>query len=444
MLVDDPCYFNFQALLRAHRAKSSACPTRRPDPILALFAEVLAAHRPRLYITNSALHNPTGATLSPQTAHRLLNAAAAHDLTIVEDDIFADFEPEPSPRLAALDGLSSRDPDRQLLQDPVGLDPLRLHRGAGRLDRGPGRPSGRDQLRRAEPGRRRAGRRRLERRQRPMDCLVFQRSTWPFVPYHRVTAEAAMQIRIGYEIMYDCPQPTPMLLLLRVHPTREADLLSPDEVITQPRVPVQSYIDGFGNHCSRITAPPGRITLSTEAIINDSSQPDLVVPHAAQVDVRHLPPEHLVFLLGSRYCETDELTETAWSLFGTRRSAGRGCRRSAISCTTTSIRLHGGAPRPKSAGDVYKEKTGVCRRLRPSRRHLLPLHEHPGALCTGYLGDIGVPEDPEPMDFSAWFEAYLDNHWYTFDARHNVPRIGRILIGRGRDAADVPSPTASA
>jgi len=106
VLVDDPCYFNFQALLRAHRARiiSVAYTPAGPDP--ARFAEALTAHRPRLYITNSALHNPTGATMSPQTAHKLLNAAAAHDLTIVEDDIFADFEPEPSPRLAALDGLA--------------------------------------------------------------------------------------------------------------------------------------------------------------------------------------------------------------------------------------------------------------------------------------------------------------------------------------------------
>jgi len=106
VLLDDPCYFNFLALLRAHRVRIVGVPFTPAGPDPARFAEVLATHRPRLYITNSALHNPTGATISPQVAHRLLNAAATHDLTIVEDDIFADFEPDPSPRLAALDGLS--------------------------------------------------------------------------------------------------------------------------------------------------------------------------------------------------------------------------------------------------------------------------------------------------------------------------------------------------
>ncbi|HEX2114735.1 MAG TPA: PLP-dependent aminotransferase family protein [Alphaproteobacteria bacterium] len=106
VLVDDPCYFNFLALLRAHRAKIVSVPYTPTGPDIARFNEALGAHRPRLYVTNAALHNPTGATLSPQTAHRILTAAAAHDLTILEDEIFADFEPEPSPRLAALDGLS--------------------------------------------------------------------------------------------------------------------------------------------------------------------------------------------------------------------------------------------------------------------------------------------------------------------------------------------------
>jgi DNA-binding transcriptional MocR family regulator len=106
VLVDDPCYFNFQALLRAHRAKIVSVPFTPNGPDIALFNEALSLHRPRLYVTNAALHNPTGATLSPKTAHQVLTAAAAHDLTIIEDEIFADFEPEPSPRLASLDGLS--------------------------------------------------------------------------------------------------------------------------------------------------------------------------------------------------------------------------------------------------------------------------------------------------------------------------------------------------
>jgi transglutaminase-like putative cysteine protease len=247
-----------------------------------------------------------------------------------------------------------------------------------------------------------------------------------------------MRIRIGYELIYSCPQPTPMLLLLRVHPTREADLLSPDEVVAEPRVPVQSYIDGFGNHCSRLTAPAGTIRLSTDTIIISSSEPDLVVPHAAQVDVRHLPCEHLVFLLGSRYCETDELTETAWSLFGT---TPLGWPRVQAICDFVHHHIefdYMAARLTKSAVDVFKEKKGVCRDFAHLAVAFCRCMNIPARYCTGYLGDIGVPPDPEPMDFSAWFEVYLDNHWYTFDARHNEPRVGRVLIGRGRDAADVP------
>ena len=167
VLVDDPCYFNFQALLRAHRVKIVSVPYTPTGPDIALFNEALAAHRPRLYVTNAALHNPTGATLAPQTAHRILTAAAAHDLTIVEDEIFADFEPEPSPRLASLDGLSRVIRDRQLLQDALGLDTLRLHRRPAGLDRGPRRSAGGDELRRAEPGRGRARVRDAARRQLP-------------------------------------------------------------------------------------------------------------------------------------------------------------------------------------------------------------------------------------------------------------------------------------
>ena len=247
-----------------------------------------------------------------------------------------------------------------------------------------------------------------------------------------------MRIRLGYDIAYECPQATPMVLLLRVHPSRENDLLGPDEIVTEPPVPVQSYLDGFGNLCSRLTAPAGLIRLSTDTVVRSSPSPDLVVPDAPQVDVRQIPSEHLVYLLGSRYCETDELSEIAWSLFGT---TPLGWARVQAICDFVHdrIRFDYMQARPtKSAFDVYEERTGVCRDFAHLAVTFCRCMNIPARYCTGYLGDIGVPKDPAPMDFSAWFEAYLDHRWYAFDARHNRPRIGRVLMGRGRDAADVP------
>jgi transglutaminase-like putative cysteine protease len=247
-----------------------------------------------------------------------------------------------------------------------------------------------------------------------------------------------MKIRVGYKISYACPQPTPMLLMLRVHPSRENDLHHPDPVMTDPSVPVQTYIDGFGNLCSRLTSPAGPITLTTDTVVETSPVQDLTVPDAVQVPVPQLPSELLVFLLGSRYCETDKLSEIAWSLFG---ATPLGWQRVQAICDF----VHGhitfdymAARATKSALEVYHERTGVCRDFAHLAVALCRCMNIPARYCTGYLGDIGVPVDPNPMDFSAWFEAYLDGRWYTFDARHNRPRIGRILMARGRDAADVP------
>ena len=247
-----------------------------------------------------------------------------------------------------------------------------------------------------------------------------------------------MRIRLGYEIAYQCPQPTPMLLMLRVHPSRENDLVAPDLIGVTPGVPVQSYIDGFGNLCSRITAPAGLVRLHGDAFIADPRVPDEFSPNAHQIDVRYLPSEQLVYLLGSRYCETDKLSEIAWALFA-NAPMGWGRVQAICDFVHNHIRFdYMQARSTKSAADVYAEGTGVCRDFAHLAIAFCRCMNIPARYCTGYLGDIGVPADPAPMDFSAWFEAYLDHRWYTFDARHNVPRIGRVLIGRGRDAADVP------
>ncbi len=247
-----------------------------------------------------------------------------------------------------------------------------------------------------------------------------------------------MQIRLGYDISYECPQPTPMLLLLRVHPSRANDLLGPDEIHTEPQAPVQSYLDGFGNLCSRVMAPAGVFRMHTLTTIESSPVQDLIAPDAQQIPVQWLPSELLVYLLGSRYCETDKLSEFAWQQFG---STPPGWARVRAVCNFVHAHIrfdYMTARSTKSAFEVFHEGTGVCRDFAHLAVTLCRCLNIPARYCTGYLGDIGVPPDPAPMDFHAWFEAYLDDRWFTFDARHNIPRIGRVLIGRGRDAADVP------
>jgi transglutaminase-like putative cysteine protease len=246
-----------------------------------------------------------------------------------------------------------------------------------------------------------------------------------------------MQIRAGYELVYDCPQPTPMLLLLSVHPSRSGDLQTPHEMSFDPPIDATHYRDGFNNVCTRIVAPSGRLTISSKFIVGDPGTPDVVVPEAEQHPVQELPDETLVYLLGSRYCETDRLSETAWSLFA---NAPRGWGRVQAICDYVHAHVTFGyqyARSTKTAWDVFMERQGVCRDFAHLAVAFCRCMNIPARYCTGYLGDIGIEAVDEPMDFSAWFEVYLGGHWHTFDARHNKPRIGRILMGRGRDASDV-------
>jgi len=162
-----------------------------------------------------------------------------------------------------------------------------------------------------------------------------------------------------------------------------------------------------------------------------------VVPNAAQVPLQELPDGALVYLLGSRYCDTQKLTDLAWSMFG---SISGGWQRVQAICNYVHHRIKFGyhfARNDRTADEAHEERDGVCRDFAHLAVTLCRCMNIPARYCTGYLGDIGVPRDPAPMDFSAWFEVYLDGRWYTFDARHNHPRIGRIVIARGRDAADV-------
>lgn len=247
-----------------------------------------------------------------------------------------------------------------------------------------------------------------------------------------------MKIRIGYELIYECPQPTPMILTLNVHYSRISDMIVPDHLIADPPVPITAYRDSFGNWCSRIVAPPGLVSLSTDAMVRDTGLPDVIVPEAQQTPVETLPDEALPFLLGSRYCETDRLSETAWALFDKEPT---GWARVQAICDYVHHHIVFGyehARSTKTAWEAFHEKTGVCRDYAHLGVAFCRCMNIPARYCTGYLGDIGMPPPYGPMDFAGWFEAYLDGHWYTFDPRNNIPRIGRVLIARGRDAGDVP------
>ena len=246
-----------------------------------------------------------------------------------------------------------------------------------------------------------------------------------------------MQIRAGYEITYACPQPTPMVLLLSVHPSRMPDIAGAHRIVLDPPVEPHDYRDAFDNICTRVTAPAGELTISTDFVIADPGTPDIVAPEAEQLPVQALPDDVLVYLLGSRYCDTDHLAGEAWAMFG---NGPTGWGRVQAICDYVHERLSFGyqhASATRTAWDGFREQRGVCRDFAHLAITLCRCMNIPARYCTGYLGDIGIPPVPDPMDFSAWFEAYLGGRWYTFDARHNTPRIGRILMARGRDATDV-------
>jgi len=246
-----------------------------------------------------------------------------------------------------------------------------------------------------------------------------------------------MEIKVGFELTYAAVQPTPMVIMLNIHPSRQADIIGKETVVAEPDVPIRFYHDSFGNICGRLVAPAGGVTLKGRALVRDTGLPDEVMPTAQQLPIEQLPNELLLYLMPSRYCETDKLTDIAWSLFAKTRP---GWER--VAAITEFVHKHvtfgyEHAHHMKSAHDVYEQKTGVCRDFAHLALAFCRCMGIPARYCTGYMGDIGVPPDPAPMDFSGWFQVWLSGKWFTFDARHNIPRRGRILMGTGRDAADV-------
>src|SRR5664279_2748272 len=246
-----------------------------------------------------------------------------------------------------------------------------------------------------------------------------------------------MLIRLGYDIQFQVAASVPMIAHLNVHPSRTPDLVEPDQLRTEPAVEIEQYQDSFGNLASRFLLPPGRIRLHNSFLIEDSGQPDVQNPRAEEVPVDRLPVEALRYLLASRYCEVDLLLDTATELFG---NSPRGWGRVQAVCDWVYKHVTFGyehARSTKTALDVYNERLGVCRDFQHLAVTFCRCLNIPARYVTGYLGDIGITLPPSPMDFSAWFEAYLGGRWWTFDARHNIPRIGRVLMAVGRDATDV-------
>lgn len=246
-----------------------------------------------------------------------------------------------------------------------------------------------------------------------------------------------MIIRIGCDIQFELVGPTPMVLMLYVHPSRRGDLRLEEQLIVDPNLPVSTYIDMYGNRCGRLLVPAGNVRFTLETLIRDSGKPDPQTVDAEQHQVQDLPDSALAFLLASRYCEVDKMSDIAWKLFG---STSPGWPRVQAICDWVHNHITFGyhfADSTKTAFQVFQDGQGVCRDFMHLAITFCRCMNIPARYATGYLGDIGVPPAPYPMDFSAWFEVYLGEKWHTFDARHNQPRIGRVLMAVGRDAADV-------
>lgn len=248
---------------------------------------------------------------------------------------------------------------------------------------------------------------------------------------------SVMLIKGGFNLAFECAEPTPMILAVHVRPERQQDLIQPEILTFYPDMPHTTYLDAFGNKCTRLTAPPGRLSIWNRFVIADSGLPERLPYDAYQHNVAELPEETLMYLLGSRYCDTQALMQDAWSLFG---HYWEGWSR--VSAILDYVHNHlrfdyQNARNDRTASQAHTERTGVCRDFAHLAITFCRCMNIPARYCTGYLGDINVPLNPAPMDFSAWFEIYMGGQWWTLDARHNKPRTGRILIARGRDAADV-------
>jgi transglutaminase-like putative cysteine protease len=247
-----------------------------------------------------------------------------------------------------------------------------------------------------------------------------------------------MRIRIGYDMSYEVWKPTPLIGMLNVHSSRAWQLENSDMLQTEPHVPVSTYTDVFGNLCFRLVAPKGIIRLHADAIFRDSGAFDEVCPSAIQHEVQDLPFDTLQFLLPSRYCDTDLLSDEAWKLFE-NSPTGWGRVQAICDFVHNHIRFdYQNSDPTRTASQGYKLGVGVCRDFTHLAIAFTRCMNIPARYCTGYISDISLPPPYGAGDFCAWMEVFLGGRWWPFDPRNNGPRIGRIMIAHGRDAADVP------
>ncbi len=247
-----------------------------------------------------------------------------------------------------------------------------------------------------------------------------------------------MRIHIGCEMSFDFPQATPMIAMLNVHYSRASDLERPDFLVSDPPVQIESYRDSFGNWCNRFVATAGRFTIGTDSVVRDPGTFEVLDTSAFQHQVEHLPTDTLLFLLPSRYCESDVLASEAWRLFG-HTAPGAPRVQAVCDFVHNHLTFNYGLARPtRTAAEAYREQSGVCRDFAHLAVAFCRALNIPTRYCTGYIGDIGLPKPWSDMDFAGWMEVYLGGRWRAYDPRNNAPRIGRTLIAYGRDAADVP------
>jgi transglutaminase-like putative cysteine protease len=251
-----------------------------------------------------------------------------------------------------------------------------------------------------------------------------------------------MKIRFGYDISYNAASGVPMVIMLSAQPNSRQRLLQKDTLQIDPAVPASTYRDAFGNVCSRFICPGGPIRLQATGILEDSGLPEPEALEAGEAAPGNLPDTTLMYLLASRYCETDLLMGEAWRLFG---HASPGWQRVQAICDFVHQHVSFGYPyadATRTAYQTYIQRHGVCRDMAHLAVTFCRCMNIPARYCSSYLGDIGVPAVPAPMDFAGCMEVYLGGEWHTFDPRNNARRIGRLMIARGRDAADTAISTA--